>query len=78
MDRLEMCILSAETEVEQKKQYLQASIKKLSELVQEEDITETAFYNAYVSQSEDVRRFATEVATSKLICETLKAVRNEA
>lgn len=32
MDKLEMRIMSAETEVKQKKQYLQASIKKLIEL----------------------------------------------
>jgi hypothetical protein len=74
MDKLEMRIMSAETEVEQKKQYLQASIKKLIELVQEEDISETAFYNAYVSQAEDVRRYANETATAKRVCEVLKAV----
>ena len=43
--------------------------------MQEEDISETAFYNAYVSQAEDVRRYANETATAKRVCEVLKAVR---
>jgi hypothetical protein len=74
MNKLEVRIMNAETEVEQKKQWLQASIKKLIELVQEEDISETAFYNAYVSQVEDVRRYANETAIAKRVCEVLKAV----
>ena len=74
MDRLEMRIMGAEAEVEQKKRCLQASIKKLIELVQKEDISETAFYNAYVVQAEDVRRYANETATAKRVCEVLKAV----
>ena len=74
MNKLEVRIMSAETEVEQKKQWLQASIKKLIELVQEEDISETACYNAYVSQVEDVRRYANETAIAKRVYEVLKAV----
>jgi hypothetical protein len=74
MNKLEVRIVNAENEVEQKKQWLQASIKKLIELVQEEDISETAFYNAYVSQVEDVRRYANETAIAKRVYEVLKAV----
>jgi hypothetical protein len=74
MNKLEVRIINAENEVEQKKQWLQASIKKLIELVQEEDISETAFYNAYVSQVEDVRRYANETAIAKRVYEVLKAV----
>lgn len=74
MDKLEMRIMSAETEVEQKQKYLQSAIEKLVELVQKEDISETAFYNAYVAQTEDVRRYANETATAKRVCEVLRAV----
>lgn len=74
MDRLEMRIMGAETEVEQNQKCLQSAIEKLIELVQKKDISETAFYNAYVVQAEDVRRYANETATAKRVCEVLKAV----
>jgi prophage DNA circulation protein len=74
MDKLEMMILSAETEVEQKNNNLQAAIKRLVELVHEDDITNLCHYNAYIVQAEDVRRYANEVMMAKRVCETLKKI----
>jgi hypothetical protein len=78
MDKLEMIVLSAETEVEQKNNNLQAAIKRLVELVQEDDITNLCHYNAYIVQAEDVRRYANEVMMAKRVCEALKKVQHEA
>jgi hypothetical protein len=74
MDKMKMRIMGAETEFEYKQKCLQSAIEKLVELVQKKDISETAFYNAYVAQTEDVRRYANETATAKRVCEVLKAV----
>ena len=74
MDKMKMRIMGSETEFEYKQKCLQSAIEKLVELVQKKDISETAFYNAYVVQTEDVRRYANETATAKRVCEVLKAV----
>jgi hypothetical protein len=70
-----MMIIGAESEIAQKQGNLQRAIGRLVELLQEKDIADVAFYNAYVSQAEDVRRFANDVATARRVHEALKKVK---
>ena len=67
MDKLEKMIIGAEIDVEQSKNNLQASIKKLIELLQEQDITDQAYYQSYIAQVEDVRRLADKVIVAKTV-----------
>jgi hypothetical protein len=75
VDRLDMMIIGAEADVAQKQGNLQGAIGRLVELLQAKDIADVAFYNAYVSQAEDVRRFANDVATARRVHEALKKVK---
>lgn len=75
--RLEMMAISAEAEVRQNEKYLQASIQQMIELLQEKDLTDIAFYNAYIVQAEDIRRFANNVMGAKRVCKALKVAMGE-
>lgn len=71
MDKLEKMIIGAEIDVEQSKNNLQASIKKFIELLQEQDITDQAYYQSYIAQAEDVRRLADKVIVAKTVHKAL-------
>lgn len=71
MDKLERMIIGTEVDVEQNKNNLQAAIKKLIELLQEQDITEQAYYQPYIAQAEDVRRLADKVIVAKTVHKVL-------
>jgi hypothetical protein len=72
-----MMAISAEAEVQQNEKYLQASIQQMIELLQEKDLTDIAFFNAYIVQAEDIRRFANNVMGAKRVCEALKVAMGE-
>lgn len=74
MDKLEKMIIGAEIDVEQSKNNLQASIKKLIELLQGQDITDQAYYQSYIAQVEDVRRLADKVIVAKTVHKALTTV----
>ena len=74
MDKLEKMIIGAEIDVEQSKNNLQASIKKFIELLQEQDITDQAYYQSYIAQAEDVRRLADKVIVAKTVHKALTTV----
>ena len=74
MDKLEKMIIGAEIDVEQSKNNLQASIKKLIELLQGQDITNQAYYQSYISQVEDVRRLADKVIVAKTVHKALTTI----
>jgi hypothetical protein len=74
MDKLEKMIIGAEIDVEQNKNILQASIKKLIELLQEQDITDQAYYQSYIAQIEDVRRLADKVIVAKTVHKALTTI----
>jgi hypothetical protein len=67
-------IIGAEIDVEQNKNILQASIKKLIELLQEQDITDQAYYQSYIAQIEDVRRLADKVIVAKTVHKALTTI----
>ena len=74
MDKLEKMIIGAEIDVEQSKNNLQASIKKFIELLQEQDITDQAYYQSYIAQAEDVRRLADKVIVAKTVHKALTTI----
>ena len=74
MDKLEKMIIGAEIDVEQSKNNLQASIKKLIELLQGQDITDQAYYQSYIAQIEDVRRLADKVIVAKTVHKALTTI----
>jgi hypothetical protein len=74
MDNLEKMIIGAEIDMEQNKNNLQASIKKLIELLQGQDITDQAYYQSYIAQIEDVRRLADKVIVAKTVHKALTTI----
>ena len=77
MDKMEMMVIGVEAEISQKEKFLQDSIQHMIELLKEKDITDVSFFNAYVVQAEDIRRFAGELMAAKRVCEALKVAIGE-
>jgi len=71
MDKLKKMIIGAEIDVKQNRNNLQASIKKLIKLLQEQDITDRAYYQSYIAQVEDIRRLVDRVIVAEAVHKAL-------